>query len=106
MGAGKNNTTMTKIKYKDIAVLVVSENKENKVEIFKDYSVGPRINIKTGETISMVVTFYLNGKFTYDWTYIEDIKRKLNAFSFSIKVQRSQLVLMYDIATDDFDSTD
>lgn len=97
---------MATIKYKDIATLVDSENKKNKVEIFKDYSVNPRVNIKTGETISMVATFHLNGKFTYDWTYIEDIKRKLNAFSFSIKVQRSQLVLIYDIATADFDLTD
>ena len=97
---------MAKTTYADIATLVANENKGRKVELIKDWSVNSRVNINTVEEISKVVTLYFNGKFTYDWTYIEDIKRKLNAFSFSIKVQRSQLVLIYDIATADFDLTD
>lgn len=94
---------MAKTTYADIAALVANQNKGRKTEIIKDWSVNPRVNIKTGEEISKVVTLYFNGKFTYDATYIEDIKQNLNAFSFSVKVFRSQLVLMYDISTDDFE---
>ena len=94
---------MAKITYADIAALVANENKKSKAEIIKDYTVDSRVNIKTGEMINKVVTLYFNGKFIYDATYIEDVKQKLNAFSFSVKVFRSQLVLMYDISTDDFE---
>lgn len=94
---------MAKTTYADIAALVANENKGRKVEIIKDWSVNSRVNIKTGEEISKVVTLYFNSKFTIDATYIEDVKQELNAFSFSVKVFRSQLVLMYDISTDDFE---
>ncbi len=94
---------MAKTTYADIAALVANENKGRKVEIIKDWSVNSRVNIKTGEEISKVVTLYFNGKFTIDATYIEDVKQELNAFSFSVKVFRSQLVLMYDISLDDFE---
>lgn len=94
---------MQKITYADIAALVANENKKSKAEIIRDYTVDSRVNIKTGEMISKVVTLYFNGKFIYDATYIEDVKQKLNAFSFSVKVFRSQLVLMYDISLDDFE---
>ena len=94
---------MAKTTYADIAALVANENKGRKVEIIKDWSVNSRVNIKTGKEISKVVTLYFNGKFTYDATYIEDVKQELNAFSFSVKVFCSQLVLMYDISLDDFE---
>lgn len=94
---------MAKTTYADIAALVANENKGRKAEIIKNWSVNSRVNIKTGEVISKVVTLYFNGKFTYDAAYIEDVKQELNAFSFSVKVFRSQLVLMYDISTDDFE---
>ena len=94
---------MAKTTYADIAALVANENKERKAEIIKDWSVDSRMNIKTGETISKVVTLYFDGGFIYDETYIEDVKQKLNAFSFSVKVFRSKLVLIYDISTDNFE---
>lgn len=94
---------MAKTTYADIVALVANENKKGKAEIIKDWSVNSRVNIKTGKEISKVVTLYFNGKFTIDATYIEDVKQELNAFSFSVKVFHSQLVLMYDISTDDFE---
>lgn len=94
---------MAKITYKDINELVVKLNKQSGVEVIKEHRVNPRVNIKTRETLSMVVSLYLNSKFLYDEEFVEELKKELHAFTFSFKKERNQLVLMYDISTDDFE---
>lgn len=94
---------MAKITYKDINELIEKLNKQSGVEVIKERRVNPRVNIKTGKTLSMVVSLYLNSKFLYDEEFVKELKKELHAFTFSFKKEGKQLVLMYDISTDDFE---
>ncbi len=94
---------MAKITYKDIKALRQKTNENNGVEVIKEYQVNSRVNIPTRKTISMVVTFYLNGKFIYDESFVKQLKKELHAFAFSFRKVGNQLVLMYDIKPANFE---
>lgn len=96
---------MAKITYQKVKSLVDNINAANGEDIIVEWSANPRINIKTKRTVSICVSLYLKGSLVIGDSFIDEMKKSLKAFRFAFKKERSYLVLLYDIHTEDFDAT-
>ena len=83
--------------YENAAKAIEEIKADYKVEVIKDFELPPLTNMKTGETTGYGVVLQLSTKYDYDDNLFEEWRKRFQADSWYLNVNRNQLWVTFKV---------